>query len=139
MKKLLLITMCAFLIGCNEKNKTDEKIIATFKGGNVTQTDVNQALRGLKLQHPNLKVETFSALDANVREALIRDIVAGKLLGKEAKKEKLNDDLKELKINMKAIGIPTIEEYESDKQYWRDIAVQHHLDELDRIEADKDL
>ena len=52
------------------------------------------------------------------------------------KKEKLNDDLKELKINMKAIGIPTIEEYESDKQYWRDIAVQHHLDELDRIEKD---
>lgn len=54
------------------------------------------------------------------------------------KKERFEQDFEELKSQMRAIGIPTVEEYESDKSYWRDISVQNHLNELDRIkEASK--
>lgn len=50
------------------------------------------------------------------------------------KKNQFEDDFRELKSQMRAIGIPTVGEYEANKSYWRDLAVQHHLDELERID-----
>ena len=35
------------------------------------------------------------------------------------------------------MGVPTVEEYEADKAYWREMATQHHLNELERIESSK--
>ncbi len=52
----------------------------------------------------------------------------------------LETELEYIKDALITHGIPTVEEYESDKTYWRQIIAEHHLSEeeeeayMDRVE-----
>ncbi len=39
----------------------------------------------------------------------------------------LETELENIKATLITHGIPTVEEYDSDKAYWRQITAQHHL------------
>ncbi len=48
------------------------------------------------------------------------------------KQAKLIDELDDIKQQMRGLGIPTVQEYEDNKEFWRNMAIQAHLNEEDK-------
>lgn len=63
----------------------DDKTLATYKGGEIKESQVFEQIKPQFEANPQLKDKKFSDLDAGIKEALVKQYLAGKLIEQEAK------------------------------------------------------
>ena len=84
MKKLATLLLSATLLSSGAY--AEDKVLATFKDGKVTEAEIMTQFKDVLSAQPNLKDKKFSELDKNMQEALVRGYVNTKLLEQEAAK-----------------------------------------------------
>lgn len=89
----LLLAFALFLSSCALNKSSDEKdvIIATYKGGKITEQEAEISVRKLIAKNKDLAGLTLKDLTAEQREGLIKKIVLAEISYKEAKKRKLHE------------------------------------------------
>lgn len=65
----------------------EEGVVATYKGGDVKESQVVEQYRGALDMQPNTKGKKFGELEPNLQEALVRSYINMQLLLEEAKKQ----------------------------------------------------
>lgn len=83
MKKLAIIFLSASLLS-SVALADDNTILATYKGGEVKESQVMQQYKPLLDMNANSKDKKFSELDSNLQEQLVTAYVRSKLLYQEA-------------------------------------------------------
>ena len=89
MKKLATLLLSATLLSSMSYADSD-KVVATFKGGEVKESEVVAQFKDALSQDPTFKGKKFSEFDAKVQDALIKGFVNTKLLSLEAKNSGLD-------------------------------------------------
>lgn len=96
MKKLhlKLLSTSLFAILCTALNFNlvafaGDKVVATYKGGQIKESQIMEEFKPALDMQPNTKGKTFAELDRNTQEALIRGFANTKLLLQEAKAKKI--------------------------------------------------
>lgn len=83
MKKLAIILLSASVLSSTAF--AEDKVLATYKGGEVKESQVMQQFKPALDMAPANKDKKFSELDANLQEALVKGYINFKLLEQEAK------------------------------------------------------
>ncbi len=68
------------------------------------------------------EIDTLGNRGVQIQELL-------KVITNEQQISELEAEFDDIKETMRTLGIPTVEEYETNKAYWRQIAAEHHLAE----------
>lgn len=84
MKKIAALFLSATLIS-PLAFAADGKVVATYKGGEVTDTEVMNLFKPVLEKQPENKDKTFSQIDPNFKEALVRGYLNIKLINEEDK------------------------------------------------------
>ena len=87
MKKLAIIFLSASVLSSVAFAGDVDKVLATFKGGEVKESQVMQQFKPALDMAPANKDKKFSELDANLQEALVKGYINFKLLEQEAKNQ----------------------------------------------------
>ncbi len=82
-KKLATLLLSATLLSSSIAY-ADDKVLATFKGGDVKESEVMGQFKDALQSQPNFKDKKFSELERNMQEALIRGFVNTKLIELDA-------------------------------------------------------
>jgi len=85
MKKIQIALLSTSLLISNAF-AADDQVLATFKGGEVKESQIMQQFKSALDMQPGNKDKKFSELDPSVQEALVRGYINVKLLDEEAKK-----------------------------------------------------
>ena len=103
MKKILIVVFTVLLSSVTvfALSKGQDKVVATYSGGNVTEQEVMNQFKPVLDMQPQNKGKKFSELDKNIQEALIKGYINIKLIDKEAKKLGIHQS-KEFKAKVKA-------------------------------------
>jgi parvulin-like peptidyl-prolyl isomerase len=72
-------------------NAADDALVATYKGGQVKESQVFEQFKDAFEVNPNLKGKSFSQLEQTVQESLVKAYINLKLLEKEVEKSKIED------------------------------------------------
>ncbi len=89
LNKLAITILLPFsLLACSG---SDGKVVATYKGGKVTESEVMNHFKKILESQEELKDKKFSDLDPRVQDEMIRKYILGKMMDKEAKDEKIED------------------------------------------------
>ena len=83
MKKLAIILLSASVLSSTAF--AEDRVLATYKGGEVKESQVMQQFKPALDMAPANKDKKFSELDANLQEALVKGYINFKLLEQEAK------------------------------------------------------
>lgn len=67
-------------------------IIANYEGGQVTAKDANEEMIKISVQNEKLKGLTFSQLNADQKETVIKEVVLKSMAASEAKRRDLDDE-----------------------------------------------
>lgn len=89
MKKLATLLLSATLLSSSVSFAEDSKVVATYKGGEIKESEVINQFKDVLAQDPNLKDKKFEELDSKIREALIKGYLNTKLLSLEAKNSQI--------------------------------------------------
>ncbi|WP_341758273.1 peptidylprolyl isomerase [Candidatus Tisiphia endosymbiont of Ditula angustiorana] len=84
MKRTTIIFLAASLLASNAFADED-KIVATYKGGEVKESQVMQQFQPSLDTQPSAKGKKFADFDANIQEMLVKGYLDTKLLEQEAK------------------------------------------------------
>ena len=84
MRKLVVVFLSATLLSSGVF-ADDDKVVATYKGGEVKESQIMQQFQPVLDMQPETKGKKFSELDSNLQENLARTYINGKLLEQEAK------------------------------------------------------
>ena len=87
LKNILTITLLVASLSLEAK-----ETIATFKGGEITQAEVEETFRILAEKKPELKDKSFADLNTTTQEQIIRDLIIQKLLTQKAREKKWHKD-----------------------------------------------
>jgi peptidylprolyl isomerase len=90
MKNLATLLLSATLLSGMAYAEND-KVVATFKGGEVKESEVIAQFKDALSQDPNFKDKKFSEFDKKVQDALVKGFVNTKLLSFEAKSSGLDN------------------------------------------------
>ena len=90
MKRLAIIFLSATLLS-SPALAEENKIIATYIDGDVTEAQVMEQFKPVLEMQPENKGKSFSQLDKNIQELLVKGYINSKLLEKEADKLKIRD------------------------------------------------
>jgi peptidylprolyl isomerase len=85
MKKLAIAFLSATLLSSSAFGSSN-KVIASYSGGNVTESQVMEQFKPMLAMQPENKDKKFSELDKNIQEVLVRGYINAKLFEKEAEK-----------------------------------------------------
>jgi peptidylprolyl isomerase len=85
MKKLATTLLLSATLLSSNVYAADDKVLATFKGGDVKESEVISQFQQALDNDPNFKGKKFSELDKNIQEALVKGFVHTKLIALEAK------------------------------------------------------
>lgn len=105
MGKLFVVFLSATLLS-SVVFADEDKIVATYKGGEVKESQIMQQFQPVLDMQPELKGRKFSELDSNLQENLTRTYINDKLLEQEAKtsgiesSKEFQDKLSNLKTQM---------------------------------------
>lgn len=101
MKKLLATLNLIAIFAANQalassnealKNDPEKTIVASYEGGKVSVKDINEEIAKIAVQNEKLKGLTFSQLNGEQKELIIKEIVLKDLAAREAKKRDLDDE-----------------------------------------------
>lgn len=104
MKKLTLTFLSAAMLSSAIAWADEDKIIASYKGGEVKESQVMQHFQAFLNAQAATKDKKFSDLDSNLQETLLRGFINHKLLDQEAQKAKTEEskEFQEKLNNIKA-------------------------------------
>jgi peptidylprolyl isomerase/peptidyl-prolyl cis-trans isomerase C len=85
MRKLAIVFLSATLL-TSSALAADSKVVATYTGGDVKSSQVMEQFQPVLAMQPENKGKSFSELDKNVQELLVRGYINQKLFEKEADK-----------------------------------------------------
>lgn len=88
MKKILTIILSASILS-SAAYADEDKIIATYKGGEVKESQIMQQFKSALDMQPVNQGKKFSELDSNLQEALVKGYINVKLLEQEAINQKI--------------------------------------------------
>lgn len=88
MKKILTIILSASILS-SAAYADEDKIIATYKGGEVKESQIMQQFKSALDMQPVNQGKKFSELDSNLQEALVKGYINVKLLEQEAINQRL--------------------------------------------------
>ena len=91
MKTLATLLLSATLLSSGAAYSDDDKIVATFKGGDVKESEIMTQFKDALSQDPNFKDKKFTEFDKKVQDALIKGFVNTKLLSLDAKSSGLDN------------------------------------------------
>jgi parvulin-like peptidyl-prolyl isomerase len=96
MRNLAIIFLSTLLFTSNVI-AYEPKIVATYSGGNITDTQITEQFKPMLDMQPQSKDKKFFELDKNLQELLIKSYISQKLLAQEADKQGIKDqaDFKE--------------------------------------------
>ena len=83
MKKIAVVLLSCTLL--SSSILADEKVLATYKGGKVRESDIMTQFKQALDSTPELKNKTFKQFDKELQESLIRNFVDAKIVVMEAK------------------------------------------------------
>ncbi len=83
MKKIAVVLLSCTLL--SSSIFADEKVLATYKGGKVRESDIMTQFKQALDSTPELKNKTFKQFDKELQESLVRNFVDAKLVAMEAK------------------------------------------------------
>lgn len=81
-----LLMVVSVMSACNQA--PDDTVVATFEGGTVGQEEVDAQLQKLARYNKKFKDITFTELDANHQQEIVRELVAKKLIEQQARDAK---------------------------------------------------
>jgi len=84
MKKIAIMFLSATILS-NIAFAEEDRVIATYKGGDVKESQVMQLLKPDLDNQPNIKNKKFQEFDKNTQEAFVRAYIQFKLLDQEVK------------------------------------------------------
>ncbi|WP_341751703.1 MULTISPECIES: peptidylprolyl isomerase [unclassified Candidatus Tisiphia] len=84
MKRTTIIFLAASLLA-SSAFADEDKIVATYKGGEVKESQVMQQFQPSLDTQPSAKGKKFTDFDANIQEMLVKGYIDAKLLDQEAK------------------------------------------------------
>ena len=114
MKRLATVFLSATLLSSTVL-AADNKVVATYTGGNVTADQVMEQFNPVLAMQPESKGKNFSELDKNVQEVLVKGYINSKLLEQEADKLKIRDS-QEFKTKIKGIETQMIQQEILERQ-----------------------
>jgi parvulin-like peptidyl-prolyl isomerase len=114
MKRLATVFLSATLLSSTVL-AADNKVVATYTGGNVTADQVMEQFNPVLAMQPESKGKSFSELDKNVQEVLVKGYINSKLLEQEADKLKIRDS-QEFKTKIKGIETQMIQQEILERQ-----------------------
>lgn len=88
MKKILTLILSASILS-SAAYADEDKIIATYKGGEVKESQIMQQFKSALDMQPVNQGKKFSELDSNLQEALVKGYINVKLLEQEAINQKI--------------------------------------------------
>lgn len=88
MKKLLIIFLSTSLLA----STAYAKVVASYSGVDVTDTQVMDKFKPMIEMQPENKGKSFSDLDKNIQDALVHNYINIKLVEEEAEKQKIRDN-----------------------------------------------
>jgi parvulin-like peptidyl-prolyl isomerase len=91
MKKILKLAFAATILYNCYSFAADDKVLGTFKGGEVKASQVAEQFKNEIAMDPALKDKKFEDLDTKVQELLVRAYIDTKLLDQEVKKNKIDE------------------------------------------------
>lgn len=89
--KLALVALLPFSLLACSGNSSDGKVVATYKGGKITESEVMTHFKKTFDTQDELKGKKMSELDPRIQEEMIQKYILNKMIEKEAKEEKLED------------------------------------------------
>ena len=89
MKKLVTLLLSATLL--SSATYAADNIVATYKGGEVKESEVMDQFKDALSQEPSFKDKKFADLDKKMQEALVKGYLNTKLLALDAKSSGLED------------------------------------------------
>ena len=101
MKKIATLFLSATLLS-NIAFAEEDKVIATYKGGDVKESQVMQLLKPSLDSQPGAKDKKFSEFDKNTQEAFVRGYINLKLLDQEIKASSIESS-KEIQDKLKLV------------------------------------
>ncbi|MCC8483680.1 MAG: peptidylprolyl isomerase [Rickettsia endosymbiont of Labidopullus appendiculatus] len=84
MKRISIALLSASLLA-SSAFANEDKVVATYKGGEVKESQIMQQFQSSLDNQPSAKGKKFSDLNANIQEMLVRGYIDTKLLEQEAK------------------------------------------------------
>ncbi|WP_250311616.1 peptidylprolyl isomerase [Rickettsia endosymbiont of Oedothorax gibbosus] len=84
MKRISIVFLSASLLA-SSAFANEDKVVATYKGGEVKESQIMQQFQSSLDNQPSAKGKKFSDLNANIQEMLVRGYIDTKLLEQEAK------------------------------------------------------
>jgi parvulin-like peptidyl-prolyl isomerase len=92
MKNWIKVAIAATIFcNCAFVNSAEDKIVATYKGSEVKESQVFEQFKDAFDVNPSLKGKSFSELDPTVQESLVKAYVNLKLLDTEVAKNKIEN------------------------------------------------
>ncbi|MBL0319417.1 MAG: peptidylprolyl isomerase [Alphaproteobacteria bacterium] len=107
---LVALSLCSTLAftACKDKGAQQsdaghaKRVLATYNGGELTEDDLYNEMLKLMQNGPDSQKIQYDTLDARVKQALVKDAIAQRLVVAEAKKAKVEDDA-EVEKKIKAL------------------------------------
>ena len=110
-KKLVSLSLISLL---SVSALAADKIVASWKGHKVTESQVTKEFESLLSRSPNLKGKKFSELDKELQTRLVKGYVNNALVYAQAQKAKIKDSA-EYKRQMKSIEMQIFMQKQLDK------------------------
>ncbi len=132
MKKLTLTFLSAAMLSSTIALADEDKIIATYKGGEVKESQVMEQFKPFLNAQATTKDKKFTDLDSNLQETLLHSFINNKLLEQEAQKAK-TDESKEFQEKLNTIKTQLMQQYLIEsyvKSVVTDAAIKTEYDKL---------
>ncbi|MDN3030020.1 MAG: peptidylprolyl isomerase [Candidatus Tisiphia sp.] len=121
MKRISIAFLSASLLA-SSAFANEDKVVATYKGGEVKESQIMQQFQSSLDNQPSAKGKKFSDLNANIQEMLVRGYIDTKLLEQEAKNSNIESS-KEFQAKLNIVKNQMIQQ-ELMERY-----VKSHVDE----------
>ncbi|MFP3018129.1 MAG: peptidylprolyl isomerase [Candidatus Tisiphia sp.] len=121
MKRTTIIFLAASLLA-SSAFADEDKIVATYKGGEVKESQVMQQFQPSLDTQPSAKGKKFTDFDANIQEMLVKGYIDAKLLEQEAKNSNIESS-KEFQSKLNVVKNQLVQQ-ELMERY-----VKSHVDE----------
>jgi len=106
---LLFLTSCKTLKSFVDHDSDKSEVVSKYKGGEVTLKEAQTELDRFIAKNEQLKGLTFSELEQDQKETIIKEVIIRRIIYKEAKKQKINKE-KDFKKAVKLFKIELLKQ-----------------------------
>lgn len=131
MKKLAVLFMSASMFA----STAYADVVATYAGGDITDSQVMEKFKPMIDMQPEYKGKSFSQLDKQLREMLVRNYISARLIEDEAVKQKIREN-KEFKERFAMVEQQMVHQFVIEKYLEKNVTDKMVEDEYNKIVAE---